>query len=151
MGKVLVIKGADFSANAIGSIYFNMDMVQGVINSANAYFGMWDPVSTEAANRIKTAKTAGVKIAAAGTLELNVPTGLDYFMFCYNSSVPGTDTVVKSKSSVSWTAVTGGKITIQNTDNADRWYFISLRWNGTDGVHAANADITPSDVDITYL
>lgn len=156
MGKRLIIKNADFSANAIGATGTGMPLSQGIISgtASQSGYGNWDfSSSTYNAKRLKTAEDSGVYVSANKSIHLSGMTGLGYGFFVYNTNEPTHSNCLdigycqefptlnsENASSVTWVNNTGRGV----------WIWFIFKWLGTDGVHSADAAISPSDISITY-
>lgn len=155
MGKRLIIKDADFSANAIGATGTGMPLAQGTISGRSSQdgHGNWNfSSSTYNSKRLKTARDSGVYVPSGKSIRLSGLTGLGYGYFPYNTNEPTHSNCLDIAycQDLPTLAPTNGMATWNNNTGQGVWIWFVFKWLGTDGVHAADSAISPSDVTITY-
>lgn len=154
MGKSLIIKGADFSVNAIPLPQTQrLALAQGTIGAGTEH-GNWD-YSDESYNskRLKSAKTAGIFVEQGKSVQLNGLTGLGYGYFPYSQNNPTPSNVLAAQYCQTTPVLNTNNdnvITWTNNTGQDVYVWFIFKWLGTDGTHAANSEISPSDVRIVY-
>lgn len=156
MGKRLIIKDADFSANAIGATGTGMPLSQGTISgsSSAAGYGNWDfSSSSYNSKRLKTARDAGIYVPIGKNVRISGMTGLGYGFFVYNTNEPTHSNCLDIGYCQETPSLnTENSNIVEYTNNTGRgvWIWFVFKWLGTDGVHAADATISPSDVNLSY-
>lgn len=153
MGKILIIKGADFSANAIDSIYFNLLVVNGTINGSSGNYGNWNFSTPDFDGiRLKSDKTRGIQLSAGQSVTLIGVAGLGIGYFVYSANEALTGNCLKDECVSSPILNTSGDNSFTYTNETSQTVYIwfLFKWNGTDGIHQNNEAISPSDVEIKY-
>lgn len=155
MGKSLVIKGADFSANALTRETLVLSLAQGTIaGSTSGNPGDWDFSSGNYnAYRVKSARNAGIFVESGQRIELTGLTGLGYGYFPYNQNEPTTANVLDAsyrQEHPTLNSENNNVVTWTNNTGQDVYIWFIFKWLGTDGVHADGSAISPSDVNISY-
>lgn len=151
MGKIIVINGADFSSVAIGDIYSELRVSQGTINGSNGNWNFSDETYTP--KRLKSAYDAGIELGIGDSIKLVGVKGLGigYFVYDNNEPIPANCLLSQCINVPTKNEAGNNEFTYTNETGQAIYIWFIFKWNGTDGIHQNNANISPTDVDIKYI